>query len=126
MKLRHVLSSYAAKVQLGAPVGKLQVQQLRRDLERLRRENNAYFVVCVGMTIVIFCSSVWVLLNHLADMQTVRLAIGAMGLSAAGALGAMSRLWREKVTTDFLLTLCTSLNEDLLRTIVTIMSKRLR
>jgi hypothetical protein len=126
MKLSRILSKHLAPIKLGLDPEKLKVEQLRRDLEALRRETSSYFALCVALVLVVFAASCWGVLAHLEEAAFVRTTLGLAGLGLFGSFFAMMRLWREKVATDVILSLIPALEPDLTRTVITILANRLR
>lgn len=127
MKLATLLNAYLEPIQAGpGDSGVVPIEQLREQLESLRRENNSYFGLCVAMVLALFLAAVWLTLTYRSEMSVVGSTFAGLGISATGAVVLMTRLWREKVAIDFLLTFSTALTPDLMKTIIAVFARRLR
>src|SRR4051812_33129279 len=124
-RLRGVLQSYSKPITLGGDPtpGALgfSAERLTADLQAVSRSNEYYFGICVVMVVALFLVMLLVVTRSLTSPDTVKVAIGAFGLSGAGIVRLMIGLWREKVATDVLITLSTTIERELLRSIVEVL-----
>jgi hypothetical protein len=114
-----------------APLGEVKPRRLNRakmkeGLEEVRRVNTRFFWVCVGMILVLFAATLLVVLTHLQTPGTVQVAMAAFGVSAAGLIQLMFRLWREKNRTEIVLLLAVNMDDDILKTIVNLLAASLK
>lgn len=125
-RLRSVLAPYSKEISLGGSgPNAMSVEQLKLELREVSRSNEHYFAICVVMILVLFLASLWVIMRFLGRPDVVTTAFAALGISTAGLLRAMIRLWREKVATDMLLALAGALTKDALKSVIAVLLKRL-
>jgi hypothetical protein len=97
---------------------------LRRDLERVRKENNVWFGLYVTLLIVLFVASLSVVVVYIERPGVVRAFVSAMGITTAGLLPLMLRAWRSKVATEYLLTLAVNLDAKTMRSVLLVLAKQ--
>jgi|ERR1700751_2305321 hypothetical protein len=95
-------------------------------LQQIIAKNNVTFVLCVAMVLLLFAIQLWVALSYISQPQLVKVVGGAFGISAAGLVFQMIKLWREKVTTELLLELLPTLDASVFRTVISVLVRRLR
>lgn len=100
--------------------------ELSGRLRQIAARNNVTFVLCVAMVLVLFAIQLWVALYSVSQPQFVKFVGGAFGISAAGLVFQMVKLWREKVTTELLLELLPNLDASVFRTVISVLMRRLR
>lgn len=129
-------TSAAVSVQLGSDetladekrhVGRQEIDRkaLRRDLSRVKRENNRYFVVCAAMVVVLFIISVSLVITNLQNAAVVKIVLSGFGVSAAGLITVMTKLWRVKNNTELLLILAINTDSETIKAVVNILAKAL-
>jgi hypothetical protein len=128
-KLKTILTSYA-NVEL-APLGArktrtIQVDKLREELHQTVRRNNWLFAVCIVLAIVLFGVQLWVALTYMTQPNVVKAIAGIFGISAAGLVTQMIKLWQEKLATELLLGLLPVLDSAVLTTVINALVKRLK
>jgi hypothetical protein len=90
-------------------------EQLRNDLREISESANRYFLICVGMVLILFagaCVLVILRAGHPAEITGI---FGATGISFYGIFRQMLRLWKEKVNTDVWLAVSATLDTADLR-----------
>lgn len=111
-------------------LGKRQARTFDRDklagkLREIVARNNAVFGFCVAMVIIPFVVQLWVALAYASEPQLVKAIGGAFGISAAGLIFQMIKLWREKVATELLLELLPTLDTAVFKTVIAVLVRRL-
>lgn len=97
---------------------------LRKDLEAVKRDNGRYFVVCVVMIGLLFITSIIVVLTNLANPDIIKGAMAAFGISTAGLITLMIKLWRTKSNTEMLILLAINMDAETIKTVIGILAKR--
>ena len=100
-------------------------EKLKRDLSAISKGNNRYFLICVVMVVILFLVSVGVVLTNLNKPDIIKIVLGAFGISSAGLITMMIKLWREKSNTELLILLAINMDSDTLKSIIAILAKRL-
>jgi len=100
-------------------------QDLRRDLEAVKRDNHRYFLICVVMILVLFVASIAVIFTNLGKPGLIKIAMAGFGVSTAGLITMMVNLWRVKSITEILLLLAVNMGPESVQTVINILSKRL-
>jgi len=108
-----------------APIHELDRDKLKRDLAAVNKDNNRYFLVCVMMVVFLFLVSIGVVLTNLNKPDIIKVVMAAFGISSAGLITMMIKLWREKSNGELLILLAINMDSDTLKTIVTVLLKRL-
>jgi hypothetical protein len=103
----------------------LDKDRLKRDLAAVNKDNNRYFLICVAMVLILFLVSVGVVLTNLAKPDIIKVVMAAFGISSAGLITMMIKLWREKSNIELLILLAINMDPETLKTVITIMVKRL-
>ncbi len=98
---------------------------LRKDLYRVKQDNNRYFVVCAAMVVVLFIVSVGLVITNLQNAAVVKVVLSGFGVSAAGLITLMAKLWRVKNNTELLLILAINTDGETIKTVVNILAKAL-
>jgi hypothetical protein len=100
-------------------------EKLKRDLTAVKKDNTKYFVICVIMVFLLFLVSIGVVLTNLSKPDIIKLVMAAFGVSCAGLITMMIRLWREKSNTELLLALATNMNDlNTLKTVVAVLIRK--
>jgi hypothetical protein len=99
--------------------------KLKHDLSAVNKANNRYFLVCVAMVVLLFLVSVGVILTNLNRPEIIKVVMSAFGISSAGLITVMIKLWREKSNIELLLLLAINMDTDTLKTVVTMLVNRL-
>ncbi|WP_394820642.1 hypothetical protein [Pendulispora albinea] len=102
MKVAEALDDYVNTVTLG-PANKKAA--LRESLDRVRKRNEVYFVLCAGFVVVMFVVAMVLIVRHAGEGSVWAATSVVFGASLAGMVRMMLGFWREKVTTDMLLEL---------------------
>lgn|SRR5215213_10809426 len=130
--LRTVLQRYAgAPVTMGSRNAAddtetvINRQNLQRDLAKLSKRNEKYFVVGVGMAIVLFVVLIVLAFLQQRDSITAQAVPPVLGTSAAVIVWRMFRTWREKSYTDVVLALVPSVDDEMLKTIIAVLVQKI-
>ncbi|MGD2071064.1 MAG: hypothetical protein PVI57_20515 [Gemmatimonadota bacterium] len=99
---------------------------LRADLERIERTNGRIVWIAVGLLLALFVAWWGVVFMGEGDAGRAQLASGAFGLSAAGCVRWLLRVWREKSSAALLLRLAVDLEGDSLATVINVLADRSR
>ena len=105
---------------------KINSAQLRADLEKVKTDNKLYFLICVAMVVVLFITSLMLVLFNLEKPNIVTLVMTVSGASIGGLIFFMVKLWREKSNTEVVLALAINMKDDAtLRRVIEILAARL-
>lgn len=130
MALQHYAAA-ASPVKLGTgteesqKISEVNRQALQRELAKISRRNEKYFMVGVGMAIVLFVVLVIVAFMNNCDSVAAQAVPPVLGSSAAVIVWRMFHTWREKSYTDCVLTLVPNVDDEMLRTIVAVLLQKI-
>jgi hypothetical protein len=116
------IEAEARVVPAGPP---LNVEKLKRDLSAVSKNNTKYFIICVIMVLVLFVISIIVVLTNLNKPDIIKVVMAAFGISCAGLITMMIKLWREKSNIELLIILAINMDLDTLKTVVAVLVRRL-
>ena len=130
-QLKSVLSAYAQAnlANLGGARPKssaIDLEKLTPQLQQVVQRNNKFFILCVAMILVLFVANITIVLLHHDNLKLVVATSGIFGISAAGLIALMAKLWREKVATELVLGLLPALEPAVFKTVITTLIRRLR
>lgn len=140
IKLRDVVRQYAGSLSAPSVTGgsdetivhvapeqppAIDREALRRDLARVVKSNQSGFVVCVAMLIILFLATLSLVIFNFDKPGLVKAAVSALGVSSAGVVTMMIKLWRNKSNTEMLMILAISMDAQTMRTVIEILAKRL-
>jgi hypothetical protein len=100
-------------------------EKLQRDLAAVSKTNTTYFIICVIMVVVLFIVSIGVVLTNLNNPDIIKVVLAAFGVSCAGLITMMIKLWREKSNIELLIILAINMDLDTLKTVVAVLVRRL-
>ncbi len=101
-------------------------KKLEQDLRAVKRDNTKFFVICVIMVVFLFLVSIGVVLTNLSKPDVIKIVMATFGVSCAGLITWMIRLWREKSNTELVLALAINMNDlETLKTIVAVLVRKL-
>lgn len=100
-------------------------QNLQRDLARISKRNEKYFMVGIAMAIVLFIALVIIAFLHQSNSITAQAVPPVLGSSAAVIVWRMFRMWREKSYTDCVLALVPSVDDEMLKTIIAVLVQKI-
>jgi hypothetical protein len=95
---------------------------LRQDLDRIERANSRIVWVAVALLVVLFFAWLAIVLGKTVDAGKVQVASAAFGLSAAGCIRWLLKLWREKTSSALLLRLAVDLEGDALAAVINLLA----
>lgn len=119
---------YAGADETGEPAAQAEVATLdraalRADLDVVRRSSNRWFAVCVALLAILFVATLWVVIAYVERPQVVRAAVAALGVSSAGLVTMMVRMWKSKSAAEYLVTLAAHLEAATMKTVIEILAK---
>jgi hypothetical protein len=144
--LRKVLQKYSeASLTLGSPKSSREVKSLELDsqnksdaaasgiergalqksLTKLSQRNEKYFVIGIGMAVILFVSLVIVAFIQIGNSNAARAIPPIFGSSAALVVWKTLKTWREKNYTDCLLALVPNVDDETLRSIIAALVRRM-
>lgn len=100
-------------------------QALQRELAKISRRNEKYFMVGVGMAIVLFVVLVVIAFMNNSDSVVAQAVPPVLGSSAAVIVWRMFHTWREKSYTDCVLALVPNVDNETLRTVVAVLLQKI-
>jgi hypothetical protein len=119
-RLKDVMREFVSMPDMGG--SRTDTPEFARMLsDRLRgilRSNTIYFNVCIGLVLVLFITSIIVVVTNLESPELITAALGGFGIGSVGLVSLMLQRWREKVATEVLLELAVWFQGDHLRMIV--------
>jgi len=101
-------------------------KKLRADLEAVQRRNRNYFMISIVMLIVLFIVSLFVLVFDYQRPEAIKGLAGAIGISAAGLVVWMVRLWRGKAAVESLLVMVAYGDDKALQILINWWEQKLR
>src|ERR1044071_6962575 len=108
--LREILQQHSGSpVTMGgrkdSATGKIDREALQRELTKLSRKNEKYFIIGIAMAVVLFIVLVVVAFVQLGKPDSFKAIPPLFGSSAALVVWRMFKTWREKNYTDCVLAL---------------------
>ncbi|HEX2080039.1 MAG TPA: hypothetical protein VHG08_20135 [Longimicrobium sp.] len=97
---------------------------LRSDLGVVRRSSNRWFAVCAALLSTLFAATLWVVIAYVDRPEVVRAAVAALGVSSAGLVTMMLRMWKSKSAAEYLITLAAHLDAATMKTVIEILAKQ--
>jgi hypothetical protein len=97
------------------------MQSLDARLVVLRKELELYFALCAAMIVVLFVVQIGIVIVYIDQPNLVRAAVAAFGVSAAGLVLWMARLWRERDRVSTIIAIAQSLGPAELRAVLYVM-----
>jgi len=98
---------------------------LRNDLNGVIKANKVWFQVCVFLLLALFIATLALVIVYIDRPALVKGALSALGISSAGVLTLMIKLWRIKSYTEILLLMAVNMDEATMRAVVDVIAKRL-
>jgi hypothetical protein len=95
------------------------------EIKSIRKNNEIYFWICIGMAVVLFIVTIVVVFNNLQSSVVIQAATAGLGATTAGVVAFTSKMVRTKGNIETLLALAPEVNDDLLRMIIEILGRRL-
>jgi hypothetical protein len=96
-----------------------------REIKQIRKNNEIYFWICIGMAVVLFIVTIVVVFNNSASSDLIKVATAGLGATTAGVLAFTVKMVRTKGNIETLLALAPEVNDDLLKMIIEILGRRL-
>ena len=98
---------------------------LQKDLKQVRQHNEQYFRLCISMAVILFVALLVVAFWQLSNSSVVKGAIPVFGGSVAWLISRTYKMWREKNYSDCIMALVENVDDETLKTITSVLSKRL-
>jgi len=109
---KRILRRYAPQVKMGDGEILLRKEQLKTDLQRLRKSKDWAFSICVGMVVLAFLISIGLVATLFREPDKITILFGATGLSTAGLISVMRGIWKEKVAIDLTIALLENMRPE--------------
>ena len=122
-RLKTLLNQYVVPVQAGDGE-ELDGESLKLELETLRDAHQRTFYLCAGMVITAFIASIVVVILLMNDPSKIAALFGATGVTTAGMITLMVKIWKEKVAIDLTLALVGSLQPEAYGSFLAIIAKK--
>jgi len=129
MKLEEIAKKYSdpdhAPLGVGQPSRILspeERQHLRDDLQIAIGRNRSGFIVIVSLIVILFLLNTAIVVTHLEEPATIQAATAALGVSAAGLITWMVRLWSEKSRLEILAVFAVNLEGESLTTLLNVLA----
>lgn len=110
--LKSVLLRYAPQTKLGEGEVPLQKEQLKADLQQLRKSNDWSFIICVGMVVLAFLISIGLVIVLFREPDKITILFSATGLTTAGLISVMREIWKEKVAIELTIVLLENMRPE--------------
>ena len=104
----------------------IQIDNLMKDLRSISSNNSIFYWICVGMVVIVFLLSLFLIIYNLDKPDNIRIIFSITGVSVMGLIVYMNKLWKEKVNTDILLVLIGTLKKEMINTILVALIKKQR
>jgi hypothetical protein len=101
-----------------------QIENLRKDLLSISSKNKIYFLICVGMVVLAFLISLFLIIYYIKKPEKIQIVFSITGLSVMGLIIYMNKLWKDKVNSDMLLVLVGTLKKEMITTILVALIKK--
>ncbi len=98
-------------------------QRLIADLEAISARNSTLAWIVVAGLVILFLASLWLALFQ-RDLPSAQVAMGVLGVSAAGGIRWLHSLWTERSSTELLLRLAVDMKGEALNEVVKVLAKR--
>lgn len=107
------------------PTVKVNKAGLKRGLVQVKKDNNRYFLICVAMVLILFAVSVGVVIFKNDQPDLIKAIMAALGVSSAGLITMMIKLWRDKSNVELVLVLATNMDDEALKTVLAVLVKKI-
>lgn len=97
-------------------------QHLRDDLLIAIARNRNGFVIIVSLIVTLFLLNGGVVVTHLDSPTIIQAATAALGVSAAGLITWMVRLWSEKSRLEILAVFAVNMEGEALKTLLNVLA----
>lgn len=130
MKAKEIITKYAdpEAAPLGAGDGKQvltseQRAELRTDLRMAIDRNRGTLRTAVTLIVILFIVNVGIAVFYLKEPLVIQAAAGVTGVSAAGLITWMIRLWTDKSRLEMLAVFAVNLEGDALKTLLNVLDR---
>ena len=123
--LRNVLAPYLDDTPEFGEQELVSTDVLQRELKAVSERNLKFFLVCVGMLVVVFVGAVVAAVVWFDKPTVVTAAFGVTGISLPWAINKMIGLWKDKVAADLLVALIGQLKPELAASILHVAAQQL-
>jgi hypothetical protein len=99
--LRQTILPFVTAYKTNVTLGKSEaVTRLADRLREVRRRNELYFRICIGLLVAVLGASLAFVIMFREHPAAIAGVFAALGASAYGGVRQMARFWREKMATD--------------------------
>jgi hypothetical protein len=98
---------------------------LRADLLAVRRSNNTWFAIGVVLLVILFLATLGIVIAYINRPTVVTSALSALGISSAGLVTLMFRMWGTKSRTEYMLILASNMDAATLKSIIDLLASKL-
>ena len=124
-RLSAVLAHHVDDTPEFGPGRSSKTETLRDELKAVSRQANVVFALLVAMLVALFVGCVALVAMFLDQPGTIAAILTATGVSMPVILKTMMTLWKEKVASDMLTAMVTTLDPDVAKTVVHIAAGQL-
>jgi len=129
-KLQSVLQKYAALSETGRQPGvappPFDPEPLKAELKELIRHNERFFWVWIATLLILFALGLVLVVRYIDQPVRIQQIFTATGISFFGVVWRLGEAWKTKMALEFTITLVGGLNEDAIRSVVTILAKKIK
>jgi multisubunit Na+/H+ antiporter MnhF subunit len=122
--LKSVLQRYTPQIKMGEEEVPLQKEQIKADLQRLRKSKDWAFFICVGMVVLAFLISIGLVIALFQDPDKVTILFSATGLTTAGFISVMRGIWKEKVAIDLTIALLENMRPEAFESLIPVILQK--
>lgn len=94
------------------------INALTNELKKVSSKNTVFFWISVSMVVIVFILSLVLIMKFLSDPGKVQTIFSISGVSVMGLIIYMTKLWKDKVNTDMLLILISTLDKEMINPIL--------
>lgn len=99
-------------------------QRLREDVQHAIASNRGGYITAVSLIVVLFLLNALVVLTQLGEPIFVQGMTAAVGVSAAGLITWMMRLWSDKSRLEMLAVFAVNLEGEALKTLLNVLASK--
>ena len=101
------------------------IQGLKNELAALSSRSNLYFWMCASMIVILLVLALVLIFYWVDAPGKLQIIFGASGLSVGGLIYYMNKLWKEKVSTDLILILVSTVQQEVINSILVALVNKL-
>lgn len=120
--LKQILQKYSHQVTLGESNQKLDANALQLELSNAVRSTDYVFNVTIVMLLCIFVAALVIVFLQIWDINAGTV-LGTFGISCAGMVLLMARLWKQKTQLRLMLVFAKGADEKVINTLIALLLK---